>query len=259
VRANQAKLSREELVAHLRDAGIEATPTARSPVGVALPRPGRVEELLGYAQGWFQVQDEAAQLVGLYAGAPEGAKVLDVCAAPGGKACHLAERHEVFATDLHAHKLSKIEAEARRLGVAERIKARVHDAQTPFPEAWGEFDLVLVDAPCSGLGTLRRHPELRYRRKEEDLRRLAELQRAILENAQAKVAPGGLLVYAVCSTDPEEGADQVELFLRSHPDFTAEPPVLPGLELPQWQGHLRTLPGPEGLDGFFAARLRRMY
>ena len=87
---------------------------------------------------------------------------------------------------------------------------------------------MLVDAPCSGLGTLRRHPELRYRRKEEDIGRLAALQRRILENCQEAVPPGGLLVYAVCSTEPQEGQDQVEMFLRSHPEWTAEPPVLPG-------------------------------
>ncbi len=121
----------------------------------------------------------------------------------------------------------------------------------------GKFDRVLVDAPCSGLGTLRRHPELRYRRTEKDFASLATLQREILESCQRHVAPGGLLVYAVCTTDPTEGADQIELFLRSHPDFTAEPPRAQGL--PLVQGYLRTLPGPEGYDGFFAARLRRMY
>ena len=127
-----------------------------------------------------------------------------------------------------------------------------------MPEELGEFDVVVVDAPCSGLGTLRRHPELRYRRAEKDFAELAALQREILENAQRVVAPGGLLLFAVCSTDMTEGPDQVEMFLRSHPDFTTEPPV--GLPtVPTSQGHLRTLPGPEGLDGFFAARLRKMY
>jgi 16S rRNA (cytosine967-C5)-methyltransferase len=185
--------------------------------------------------------------------------VLDACAAPGGKACALAERTRVIACDVHPNKLRKIESEAKRLGVHGRLEARAHDAEQPFPEAWGEFDAVLLDAPCSGLGTLRRHPELRYRRKPEDVGRLAALQSRLLESCQAAVAPGGLLVYAVCSVDPQEGGDQVELFLRSHPEFTAEPPAsLPG-GVPLAQGYLRTLPGPEGLDGFFAARLRRTY
>ncbi len=255
VRVNTSKGTREELLAQWQAAGLDVSPTALSPVGVRVGTPGRVEDLLGYDEGLWQVQDEAAQLVGVFAAVPEGARVLDACAAPGGKACHLAERHEVWATDLHANKLRKIEAEAKRLGVLPRLHVQAHDATTPFPESFGEFDVVVVDAPCSGLGTLRRHPELRYRRKEEDIGRLAGIQRKILESCQERVAPGGLLIYAVCSVDPQEGQDQVDLFLRSHPDFTTEPP---SLSLPLWQGHLRTLPGPEALDGFFAARLRRL-
>ncbi len=204
------------------------------------------------------MQDEAAQLVVEFADFPEGAKTLDACAAPGGKACHLAERSLVVATDNRKIKLLKLEAEAKRLGVLERIETQVHDATSPFPEAWGPFAGVLVDAPCSGLGTLRRHPELRYRVEENDLRRLSKLQQRILENCQAQVAPGGLLVYSVCSIDPEEGQDVVEIFLRSHPEFTVEVSSRAD-RIPQFQGFLRTLPGPESLDGFFAARLRRLY
>jgi 16S rRNA (cytosine967-C5)-methyltransferase len=204
------------------------------------------------------VQDEAAQLVTVFAQIPPTAKVLDVCAAPGGKSCHIAQTNSVTSLDFHANKLPKIASEAKRLGLHERIKTRACDATKPLPQELGEFDVVVVDAPCSGLGTLRRHPELRYRRAEKDFAELAALQREILENAQQVVAPGGLLVFAVCSTDATEGPDQVEMFLRSHPDFTSEPPVgLP--HVPTSQGHLRTLPGPEGLDGFFAARLRKMY
>lgn len=260
LRVNSAKLTRDELLGQLKEAGVEAKPTARSPVGVVLPSIGKVEDVYGYAEGLWQVQDEAAQLVGVWAAFGEGSRVLDACAAPGGKACHLAERFEVVAVDLHANKLRKIDAEAKRLGLSERVRAVAHDATEPFPAELGEFHAVLVDAPCSGLGTLRRHPELRYRRKEEDIGRLTSLQRRILENCQEQVPPGGLLVYAVCSTDSQEGQDQVDMFLRSHPEFTTEPPALPPeVQVPQSQGHLRTLPGPEAFDGFFAARLRRMY
>lgn len=260
VRANSARVTREALLEQLREAGLEVRPTPVSPVGIILPPVGRIEDVYGYAEGLWQVQDEAAQLVGVYADFPETARVLDTCAAPGGKACHLAEHHEVVAADLHAHKLRKILAEAKRLGLSERLRVEAHDASQAPPEAWGEFHAVLVDAPCSGLGTLRRHPELRYRRKEEDIGRLASLQRRILESSQEAVPPGGLLVYAVCTVDPQEGQDQVEMFLRSHPEWTAEPPVLHGgVKLPLSQAYLRTLPGPENWDGFFAARLRRLY
>jgi 16S rRNA (cytosine967-C5)-methyltransferase len=258
LRANTAKVSRDELLAQLQDAGVACRATTLSPLGVVLENPGRVEELYGYAEGLWQVQDEAAQLVGVFAQVPAGARVLDACAAPGGKACHLAQTNDVLAIDVHANKLPKIASEAKRLGLSARLKTQRVDASKPLPEELGEFDVVVVDAPCAGLGTLRRHPELRYRRQEKDLGPLAHLQREILEQCQQVVKPGGLLIYAVCSTDTMEGADQIEMFLRSHPDFTTEPPR--GLEgLPTWQGHLRTLPGPEGLDGFFAARLRKMY
>jgi 16S rRNA (cytosine967-C5)-methyltransferase len=257
IRTNTAKLTREALLAQMREVGLSVEPARSSPVGIVVQNPGRVEDLLGFDEGLWQVQDEAAQLVGVFAAIPEGARVLDACAAPGGKACHLAEKVEVVAADLHANKLRKIEGEAKRLGLTGRLSARAHDATEPFDESFGEFHAVLIDAPCSGLGTLRRHPELRYRRQEADITRLAQLQRKILANCETLVPPGGLLVYAVCSVDPQEGQDQIEMFLRSHPDFTAETPA--GVHgLPMWQAYLRTLMGPEGLDGFFAARLRRL-
>ncbi|HEY8211121.1 MAG TPA: 16S rRNA (cytosine(967)-C(5))-methyltransferase RsmB [Myxococcaceae bacterium] len=256
VRANRSRNSRDRLLEELRGAGVDASPTSISPAGVVLGSPGPLEDVLGYREGLWQVQDEAAQLVVEYAAIPDGARVLDACAAPGGKACALAERVRVTACDVHKNKLRKIESEAKRLGVEGRLEVKQHDAQKPFSE---EYDAVVLDAPCSGLGTLRRHPELRYRRKPEDVGRLAALQVRLLESCQAAVAPGGLLVYAVCSVDPQEGSDQVELFLRSHPDFTAEPPPAMPAGAPLAQGYLRTLPGPEALDGFFAARLRRTY
>ncbi len=225
IRANRSKVTRDALLEQLREAGLEVRPTPVSPVGIILPPVGRLEDVYGYAEGLWQVQDEAAQLVGVYADIPESARVLDACAAPGGKACHQAETHTAVATDLHANKMRKILSEARRLGLTERLRAEVHDATEPWPEAWGEFHAFVVDAPCSGLGTLRRHPELRYRRKPEDLARLAGLQRRILENCQEAVQPGGLLVYAVCTHEPQEGQDQVEMFLRSHP---AAPRSTPG-------------------------------
>ena len=259
VRTNTRAGSPEALGALFAEAGLDAIPTERSLVGFRLPSPGPVEDVVGFAEGRFQVQDEAAQLVGLYADFPEEARVLDACAAPGGKACHQAETHPVLAVDLYPAKLEKIRSEARRLRLDDRIEVLAHDATEPFPGSIGQVDAVLLDAPCTGLGTLRRHPELRWRREEPDLARLATLQRRILERCQAVVPPGGLLVYAVCSTEPEEGQDQVEIFLRSHPDFTLEPPaVAERLGWPLVQGALRTLPGAEGMDGFYAARLRRL-
>ena len=258
LRCNSARTTRQALLGLLTEAGLRPTATAGAPSGITLQAQGRVESLLGYGEGLWQVQDEAAQLVVHYAEVPGGARVLDLCAAPGGKTCQLAERGPVVALDLHARKLEGVRSEAARLGLAERVSLRAHDATHPLPADLGPFDAVLLDAPCSGLGTLRRNPELRYRRHEEDIPRLAALQRQLLERAQAAVPVGGLLIYAVCSTEPEEGPVQLARFLADFPAFALAPPEGPAArDCPLEEGCLRTLPGPEGRDGFFAARLRR--
>jgi 16S rRNA (cytosine967-C5)-methyltransferase len=258
LRVNSVRGTRDDLVAELREVGLDARPTPCSPSGLALAQAGRLEAVYGYDDGWWQVQDEAAQLVGYWVAAPPGARVWDVCAAPGGKSCHLAERGPVLATDLHSNKLPRIEAEAERLGLRQNIELLAHDALTPLPAAHGDFDAVLLDAPCTGLGTLRRHPELRYRRVEADVERLAQLQAQLLEQVHRRVRPGGLLIYAVCSTEPEEGERQVARFLAAHAEFSPAPPTLPFDAGPaRADGYLRTWPGPQNWDGFFAARLRR--
>ncbi len=258
LRANGTRTTREELLALLDEAGLRPRPTDCAPSGLSLQAPGRVESLLGFREGLWQVQDEAAQLVVHYAEVPQGARVLDVCAAPGGKTCQLAERGPVVALDIQPRKLEAVRAEAARLGLSAQVSLRAHDATKPLPADLGPFQVVLLDAPCSGLGTLRRNPELRYRRLPEDIPRLAALQQTLLEVAQAAVPSGGLLVYAVCSTEAEEGPQQVQHFLQAFPDFKLETPQGPlAPRLPMEAGCLRTLPGPEGRDGFFAARLRR--
>ena len=259
LRTNSTRTTREALLVLLSEAALAPEPTRASPAGVALVAKGRVDALLGYREGLWQVQDEAAQLVVQYAEFERGARVLDVCAAPGGKTCQLAERGPVVALDLHARKLEGVRAEAARLGLLEQLTLRPHDATHPLPPELGAFDAVLLDAPCSGLGTLRRNPELRYRRTEEDLQRLCALQAVLLERAKAAVRPGGLLVYAVCSTEPEEGPQQVERFLAASRDFALLPPSgAVARDCPLTDGCLTTLPGLEGWDGFFAARLRRV-
>lgn len=256
VRANATRTRRDALLEQLARAGLTARPTAASPQGVTIAGPGNIRELPGYREGLWQVQDEAPQLVVQYAAVADGCRVLDACAAPGGKACQLAERAFVVANDIHRGKLRRVEAEAERLGLRDRIELLEHDATAPFPKRLKQFDAVLVDAPCSGLGTLHRHPELRYRRNESDIPRLVSLQREILDSCRQAVSPGGLLVFAVCSTEPEEGEQQVDWLLRANPEFALEPPS-GGPSLPLERGFLRTLPGKQSWDGFFAARLRR--
>jgi len=248
----------------LRAAGIEAQRGRYSPdaliLGAGAPP---ALDLEGYEQGLFQAQDEAAQLVSLYAAPPRGSRVLDACAAPGAKACHLAElgAGTVVAVDLHARKAQQAEETARRLGLPE-VRALAADATLPIP---GEapFDVALVDAPCSGFGTLRRHPEVKLRRTPEDVDRLASLQARLLAQVALSVKPGGLLVYSVCTLTPEECDAQVEQFLAARSDFRPERPP-PGWALAAAEteclderGWLRTSPSRTATDGFFAVRLRK--
>jgi 16S rRNA (cytosine967-C5)-methyltransferase len=245
----------------LQNAGIESRPGRYSPDALILAAGAPPAlDIEGYEQGLFQAQDEAAQLVSLFAAPGRDARVLDACAAPGGKACHLAEladRGSVLAVDLHARKASAIAEAARRLGLA-NLQARAADANLPIPDApAGSFDLVLLDAPCSGLGTLRRHPEVKLRRTPEDVDRLAQLQARLLASVHRYVRQGGALVYALCTLTPEECDEQVQRFLAAFPQFSLDrpPPDFPAECLSG--DFLRTLPHRTGTDGFFAARLRR--
>jgi len=245
----------------LQKSGIESRQGKYSPDALVLASGAPPAlDIEGHAQGLFQAQDEAAQLVSLFAAPDRSARILDACAAPGGKACHLAEiadQGSVLAVDLHARKASAIAETARRLGL-ENLEARAADVTVPIPDVpLDSFDLVLLDAPCSGLGTLRRHPEVKLRRTPEDVDRLAQLQTRLLASVQRYVRPGGLLVYAVCTLTPEECDEQVQRFLAAFPQFRIERPPAGFPADCLDRDFLRTLPHRTGTDGFFAARLRR--
>lgn len=260
VRVNRQKGDRDALRAILEDEapGARITETPLSPDGLFVEGAGSLTRLPSFQGGFFSLQDEAAQLVGTLCGPVEGLRILDACAAPGGKSCHLAEMGaaSVVSLDVHPRKARRIGDEAKRLGLA-TIHPAPGDASAPLPEiASGLFDRVLVDAPCSALGTLRRHPELRYRRTEEDVARMVATQAKILDNLVESVGPGGILVYAVCSWLAEEGPDQIRGFLERHPDFEPAPlDPAPGWTNGGWE--LVTWPQEGGLDAFYGARLRR--
>jgi 16S rRNA (cytosine967-C5)-methyltransferase len=253
---------RDGLVARARAAGLSADPTARSPDGAVL-RGATVAELARAAGPLaFQVQDEAAQLVTLYAaGELRGrrARVLDACAAPGGKAFHLAEilapGSEVVAVELHPRKAEELAREAARRRLSVRVVCA--DASRPVPGLEpASFDAVLVDAPCVGLGTLRRHPELKLRRVPEDLARMAALQRAILESVARHARPGAPVTYSVCSLSRAEGPGVVAGMIAAGWRRAPPPPGFPADALGA-EGELLTLPHLHGTDGFYAARLVR--
>lgn len=213
------------------------------------------------------VQDPAAGLVATFAGVPERARVLDLAAAPGGKALALAAEHPaasgrfVVAADVSASRMVRLRQNVARLSRnpphglgALPLAMVVADGRLP---PFRCSDVVLIDAPCTGTGTLRRHPDGRWRLQPDDLSALAALQTALLDSAARIVAPGGLLVYATCSLEPEENELQVTAFLDRHPQFTVETRPLTEPTLIHADGTLRLLPHAHGYDGAFAARLRR--
>ncbi len=246
---------REQLEAMLEASGVhvEDAPLVSDSL---LLGPGTLLTALGaFQQGLCFVQDPAATLVVKYAAIPEGARVADLCAAPGGKAVELARTAAyVTAADASESRLGRLQETIDRLEL-EHVTAVVADARDP---GLGTFDAVLVDAPCTGTGTFRRHPDARWRLRTSDLAVMAASQRAILRGAASAVAPGGLLIYSTCSLEPEENDAQVESFLADHPGWELEPPpegAVPATVLDA--GRLRVLPQRHGADGAFAARLRR--
>lgn len=261
LRINPRRATRDEVAAELVAAGAEVHPSPLAPLALAVRGGGDPAAEPGFAAGRWTVQDVGAQLVGLVAAPAAGARVLDACAGVGGKTTHLAElagAHGdaiVDAVDPSATKLGLLAATAARLGLS-GIRTQV-GALTAAPPA--SHDLVVVDAPCSGLGVIRRHPEAKARVTRAAVGRLAATQARLLDDAAARVAPGGVLVYAVCTFTRAEGPDQLAAFLARHPDFAVEPPPLPAEVAAAVidGGAVRTWPHRHDADGFFVARLRR--
>lgn len=225
---------------------------------------GRIEELPGFSIGAWWVQDAAAALPVKLLGDVAGLSVLDLCAAPGGKTAQLAAGGaEVTAVDKSAGRLSRLRENLTRLGLT--ANTVVSDALTFTSET--QFDAILLDSPCTSTGTIRRHPDILYLKRPEDVAALASLQSKLLDRAAGLLKPGGTLVYCTCSLERDEGESQVEAFLDRHKDFARRPIMLDEATIPlSWRtsdGDLRTLPshfadlpeGLRGLDGFFAATL----
>ena len=247
---------REQLEAMLESAGVHVddAPLARDSIVLSSPV-SSLTELGPFRQGLFHLQDPASTLVTQYASVPTGAVAADVCAAPGGKSVELSRTaSQVLASDISLARLQRVIDNAHRLEIP-TMHAYVADARMP---AIRPVDVVLVDAPCTGTGTFRRHPDARWRLKVSDLAVMASVQRAILRCAASVVKPGGLLVYSTCSLEPEENEQQIERFLAENAGWRLESPP-DGAVPPQVldNGMLRVLPQRDGTDGAFAARLRR--
>jgi 16S rRNA (cytosine967-C5)-methyltransferase len=247
-------ISVEEAAERLDAAGIGAEALAIFPGSLRIAPQAGVAEVLAAVPA--VVQDPAAAAVVRYAAVPTGATVLDLCAAPGGKALGVAARAGyTAAADVSWSRLRRVRENASRLGEEHRLGVVVADARhPPFRPAAA----VLLDVPCTGTGTLRRHPDGRWRLGVGDVEALTRLQRELLEAAAPLVEPGGLLVYSTCSLEMEENHDQVDAFLARHPEFRLEPETgAVAAELLDAEGRLEVLPQRTGVDGSFAARLRR--
>jgi 16S rRNA (cytosine967-C5)-methyltransferase len=266
VRVNTTMISREKMLEAMLESGMDAAPSPLTSEGILVKSGGNMALTDWYRDGLLSVQDESSMLVGTAVGPVSGMRVLDCCAAPGGKSAHIAEimkdEGQVVANDLYPHKQNLIREQAERLGL-ESIETVVGDAlelKDKYSEA--SFDRILLDAPCSGLGVIRRKPDLKWVKTPEDIQGIAALQYELLETVAPLLQVGGILVYSTCTIEPEENERLVARFLDNHPQFgapTEEPSSWDDLQkiaLPRGGG-MQILPYHFGSDGFFIARIQR--
>ena len=258
LRVNSLRVKREVYLHLLEDAGIEATIVETASHAVQLSQPVAVSQLPDFDQGVVSVQDAAAQLCAPWMELQPGQKVLDACAAPGGKTCHLLETEtalqQLLAIDRDEQRLQRIRQNLERL----ELQAELCVADASCPDKWWNgqlFDRILLDAPCSASGVVRRHPDIKLLRREEDLAELALRQQALLRALWPLLAPGGILLYVTCSVFRCENADNAAEFVRQHADAKE-------YKLTNEQGEAQTigrqiLPGEHGMDGFYFARFRK--
>jgi 16S rRNA (cytosine967-C5)-methyltransferase len=263
VRVNTLKTSREEFAQKLTDKSFTATSAKYSPDGIILTdSAGAIQNTNFFSEGFLRIQDEAAQLISYLINPDSAEAILDACAGAGGKTTHLAailkNKGRIVAVDRSPERLAELKKDAARLGIT-IIETQLDDLSAGLPETFTEnFDQVLVDAPCSGLGTLRRNPEIKWRTTEKDLRNFTVAQKIILQNAAAAVKKGGRLIYCTCSLLPEENENIVDDFLTRNTSFSlCIPPASINKKMIDRRGFYRTYPHKHNMDGFFGAILKR--
>lgn len=263
LRVNRLQTSRERVIEELHREGITAEKTAYAPDGLIVREAGKsLRDTVAYRQGLFQVQDEASQMIARLVNPAAGETILDLCTGMGGKATHLAEimenRGRIIAVDLRKSKLRQLQDLAKRLTVR-IIEPVAADATIDLDMVdHNSCNRVLVDVPCSGLGTLRRCPEIKWRLTPEVLRSNTRLQTKLLSRAGNYVKPGGRLIYSTCSIMPEENEEIVESFLAAHPEFHLIFPAGVARLLLDGRGYFRTFPHRHGTDGFFGAVMEKI-
>jgi len=263
VRTNTLKVSAAELVGKLKKEDVEAQPGKYAAEAVIIRTPVPIAKLEAFREGLFQVQDESSMLSAKVLAPEPGESVLDACSAPGGKATHIAQlmqdKGTVIARDIHEHKLKLIDDAAARLGIRS-IRTELHDAALTDTQHEKAFDRVLLDAPCTGLGIIRRKPDIKWARETKDIESITALQSKLINTVSRTVKPGGILVYSTCTILPEENEDMVDAFLKENEEFEADEiaPYLPAELAVHAKGcMLQLFPNRDGIDGFFIARLRR--
>jgi 16S rRNA (cytosine967-C5)-methyltransferase len=251
-------------MAVLSEEGIECSDGRYNAEALFIKGTSAIEDKDSFKKGYYQVQDESSMLVAHILDPKAGERVLDMCSAPGGKSTHIAElmgnQGEIVARDIHQHKLKLVEENCRRLGVS-IVRTELYDAMRLDEGSIEKYDKVLLDAPCSGLGVIRRKPDLRWKKKPDNFRELAGLQREMLQLASQYVKPGGVLVYSTCTVNETENTGVVKDFLSRSKNFMLE--SIKGY-LPEnllcdsaQEGYLELFPNTHGTDGFFIARMRK--
>lgn len=263
LRINPLRTSLEEVQAGLESAGVLSKPVPQLPQALRLiGSTGSIQNLPGYTEGWWTVQDSSAQLVGHLLDSQAGEVVIDACAAPGGKTTHIAElmrdEGKIWACDDTPSRLSRLEENTRRLKL-QSIQICIGDSRN-LPQFYNCADRVLLDAPCSGVGTLHRHADARWRQTLETVQKLSVLQRELLAHTSNFVKAGGILVYATCTLHPAENEAVISSFLAEHPNWKIELPSVnsPASQYSTPQGWIKVWPHQHDMDGFFMVRLRKL-
>lgn len=266
IRVNRLKTDRDNLIKILADEGIDGIPAGYAPECIILTNfSGRIERLSAFKKGLFQVQDQAAQIVSYLLNPQPGEDILDVCAGLGGKSSHIYEFMErkgtVTALDTDKKRLVSLKDNAERLGIS-GIKTVVADASFPLSAVLKKsYDRVFIDAPCSGFGTIGRHPDIKWNRTETDIKRISRIQRKILENSAGVVKTGGFILYVVCTYTREENRTVIDNFLARSKEFSL---INLKEKVPEWcsnlidnEGFFRSYPHKHNMDGFFAALIKK--
>ena len=261
LRVNTLKITREELIEKLEGQGVKASKVSQIEEAIKVENFKNIENNSLYKEGLFTIQDISSMLVGKVMNPKENTLVLDVCSAPGGKTTHIAtlmkNTGKVISRDIYDHKLKLIKAGCRRLGL-ENVEVEDFDGMKLDKESIDKFDYVLADVPCSGLGIIRRKPEIKYKEKE-DFRDLPSIQKKILENASKYVKNGGTLIYSTCTIQEAENIDVINEFLQKNKNFKLVPINEVNIDLEnQENGYMKIYPNIHGMDGFFISKLIRV-